>query len=77
MERFCHIPVIQGNQKTSKYKETTFQDLENAPEREMIGISAKKVRDLRHLMHLLSPRGQTFFQEYLSKVPVKKKLQKE
>ena len=47
------------------------------PEREMIGITATKGRDLRLLMRLLSPRGQTFFEEYLSKVPVKRKLQKE
>ena len=43
----------------------------------MIGITAEKVRDLRHLMHLLPSRGQTFFEEYSSKVPVIKKLQKE
>ena len=77
MERFCHIPVIQGNKKKFKIqRDTTFQDLENAPEREMIGITAEKVRYLRHLMHLFPSRGQTFFEEYLSKVLVKKKLQK-
>ena len=33
-------------------RDTTFQDLENAPEREMIRIMAEKVRDLRHLRWL-------------------------
>ena len=52
--------------------------LENAPEREMIGITAEKVKKFETLdAFVVSLRGQTFFEEYLSKVPVKKKMQKE
>ena len=49
-----------------------YNELYETPQADSIGISAGKIKDLRALLRYLSPGGKKYYEDILTKVPVKK-----